>query len=65
MQHSKSILQAWRANADVQLLIYWSDPELPDVSEIEAVSKYCTAYAGKTHKTTREEMNMMQNMIAA
>ena len=61
VQHSQTVLQAWRANADVQLLIYRSNPDIPDVGEIEAVSKYCTAYAGKTHHTTREEINTIQD----
>ena len=43
VQHSQTVLQAWRANADVQLLIYHSNPDTPDFGEIEAVSKYCTA----------------------
>ena len=36
-QHSRSLLQALRANADVKLLIYRSDPDLPDVGDIESV----------------------------
>ena len=63
VQHSRHVLNAWRANADVQLLIYRSNPDIPDVGEIEAVSKYCTAYAGKTHHTTREEINTIQDVI--
>ena len=63
VQHSRAILQAWRANADVQLLIYRSNPNIPDVGEIEAVTKYCTAYAGKTKHTTREEISTIQDII--
>ena len=63
VQHSKYLLQTWRANADVQLLIYRSDPNMPDVSEIEAVSRYCVAYAGKRYKTTRQEINSIQDVI--
>jgi len=62
-QHSRTILQAWRANADVQLIVYRSDPNVPDVGEIEAVSKYVTSYAVKTQKTTREEINTIQDVI--
>ena len=54
-QHSKSLLQSWRANADIQLLIYRSNPNLPDVGEIEAVSRYCVSYAGKRSQTTQQE----------
>jgi len=63
VQHSRSLLQAWRANADVQLLIYRSNPDIPDVSEIEAVSRYCVAYAGKRYKTTRQEKDAIQDII--
>lgn len=62
-QHSRYILQAWRANADVQLIIYRSNPDIPDISEIEAVCKYCTSYASKTHQTTRQEINTIQDVI--
>ena len=63
MQHSRNILQAWRANADIQLLIYRSNPDIPDVGEIKSVCKYCTAYAGKTHQTTCQEINAIQDII--
>ena len=62
-QHSRSLLQAWRANADVQLLIYRSDPNLPDVREIESVCRYVVAYAGKRYKISRQEVNMIQDVI--
>lgn len=64
-QHSRYMLQAWRANVDVQLIIYRSNPDIPDVSEIEAVCRYCTSYASKAHQTTREEINMIQDVITA
>ena len=63
VQHSKTLLQTWRANADIQLLIYRSDPAIPDVGEIEAVSRYCVAYAGKRYKTTKQEIDSIQNVI--
>lgn len=63
VQHSRSLLQAWRANADVQLLIYRSNPDMPDVGEIESVCRYVVAYAGKRYQTTRQETNMIQDII--
>ena len=62
-QNSTSLLQAWRANADVQLLIYWSDPDLPDAGEIESVCRYVVAYAGKRYKISHLEINMIQDVI--
>jgi hypothetical protein len=62
-QHSRHVLQAWRANTDVQLIIYRSNPDIPDVREIEAVCRYCTSYASKAHQTTKEEINTIQDVI--
>ncbi len=53
----------WQANADVQLIIYRSDPNVPDVVEIEAVTKYCTSYASKTHQTMCQDMNTIKDVI--
>ncbi len=63
VQHSRTMVQAWQANADVQLIVYRSNPDIPDVSEIEAVSKYCTAYTGKTNQTTQQEIRTIQDVI--
>jgi len=63
VQHSKTLLQSWRANADIQLLIYRSNPAIPDIGEIEAVSRYCVAYAGKRYKSTKQEIDMIQDVI--
>ena len=63
VQHSKALIQTWRANADIQLLIYRSNPSIPDVSEIEAVSRYCVAYAGKRYQTTKTEKDAIQNLV--
>ena len=41
VQPIRTILHTWRANVDVQLLIYQSNPNMANVGEIEAVSKYC------------------------
>ena len=52
-----------RTNADVQLLIYWSDPNLLDVGEIKSVCQYVVAYAGKRYKTSQQEINVIQDVI--
>lgn len=63
VQHSRTMLQAWRANADVQLIVYRSNPDIPDVTEIERVSRYCTSYTGKTNLTTQQEIRTIQDVI--
>jgi hypothetical protein len=61
VQHSKSLLKAWRANCDIKLLLYYSNPTPPDISEIEDVCKYVVAYTGKRHNTSQEEKEAIQN----
>jgi len=64
VQHSRTLLQAWRANCDVKLLLYFSNPHLPDIGEIEEVVQYVVAYTGKRHHTNQEEKNAIQNIIS-
>jgi hypothetical protein len=63
VQLSKPLLQSWRANCDIQLLIYNSDPRNPDIAEIESVTRYVVAYAGKKHNTSKTEREAIQNII--
>ena len=64
VQHSRTLLRSWRANCDVKLLIYFSNPHLPDIGEIEEVCQYVVAYTGKRHKTTQDEKTAIQNLIS-
>jgi hypothetical protein len=63
VQHSKYILKSWRANCDVKLLLYFSNPNCPDLREIEDVCKYVVAYTGKRHNTSQDEKEAIQNII--
>jgi hypothetical protein len=45
LQSSSYALQSWRANCDVQLMLYQSDPDNPDLSELAAVTDYVVSYA--------------------
>lgn len=63
VQHSEIALQGWRANIDVQILVYRSDPNNPDITEIENVCKYVVAYAGKKNHTSKQEKEAMQNIV--
>jgi hypothetical protein len=64
VQHSRTLLQGWRANCDVKLLLYFSNPHLPDIGEIEEVIQYVVAYTGKRHRTSQEEKSAIQNIIS-
>jgi hypothetical protein len=57
------LLRGWRANCDIKLLLYYSNPNYPDVSEIEDVSRYVVSYTGKRHNTSQAEIDDTQNII--
>jgi hypothetical protein len=59
------MLQSWRANCDVQILIYNSDPKNPDLTDIARVTDYIVAYACKGNATMKEEreQNRLQAMM--
>ena len=63
VQHSRTLLKGWRANCDIKLLLYFSNPNFPDVGEIEEVSKYVVAYTGKRNHTSRHEKESIQNLV--
>jgi hypothetical protein len=55
VQHSRTLLRGWRANCDIKLLLYYSNPNCPDISEIEDVLRYVVSYTGKRHNTSQAE----------
>ena len=57
------MLQSWRANCDVQILIYNSDPKTPDVTDIARVTDYIVSYACKGNATLQEEREQTKAMI--
>jgi hypothetical protein len=63
VQHSRSLLRGWRANCDIKLLLHYSNPSCPDMSEIEDVCRHVVAYTGKRHNTSQEEKEAIQNII--
>ena len=63
-QSSLLLLQSWRGNCDIQLLIYNSDPEHPSISEIARVTNYVVGYACKGNSTLKEEREQCRKMIA-
>jgi hypothetical protein len=63
VQHSRMLLRGWRANCDIKLLLYYSNPNSPDISEIDDVSGYVVSYTGKRHNTSQAEIDAIQNII--
>ena len=64
-QSSTFLVQSWRANCDVQILLYETDPLHPDPSEIAKATDYIVAYACKGVETLHQERNQMISLIMA
>lgn len=64
-QTALDVLQSWRANCDVQLLIYTSDMNNPSPDDIAQVTDYVVGYACKGNKTLKEERDHAKNFILA
>ena len=62
-QTSVAMLQGWRANCDVQLLVYRCNPKNPDPSEIAKVTDYVAAYSCKGNYSLKEERQHTQDLI--
>lgn len=62
LQTSKDMLRSWRANCDIQLLIYETDPINPDPKEISRVVNYIVGYSCKGGHTHAEERNQLYEL---
>ena len=60
---SRWLLQGWRANCDIQVLLYECDPLYPYPDEIARVTNYIVAYTCKGNESTVEEMKQMKALI--
>lgn len=63
VQTSLYCLQSWRANCDVSLLIYDSDPKHPDATEIAKVTDYVVGYACKGNETLAIERKQIKDFM--
>ena len=62
-QSSFTALRSWRANCDVQLIIYDSDPEYPNLDEIAKISDYVVSYTCKGNLRKQTEKGMMKEIV--
>lgn len=62
-QTSTCLLQSWRANCDIQILIYDSSPHNFDLREVSKVTDYVVAYSCKGNATLREETETTKRII--
>ena len=64
-QSSADLLQSWRGNCDVQILVYDCDPRHPSLSEVARVTDYVVAYACKGNTSVKEEREQNKHLILA
>ena len=57
------MLQSWRANCDIQLLVYESSYSNPDLAEIAKITDYIVAYTCKGNETTLKEKENLKQYI--
>ncbi len=62
---SLSMLQSWRANCDVSVLIYDHDPASISCSDIANVSGYVVAYCTKGNMSFKTETEALKTLILA
>ncbi len=63
VQSSLHLLRGWRANCDVQLILYDSDPTNPDCEELAKVTDYVVAYACKGNDSLQGEKENFKSYI--
>ena len=63
LQTSLSLLQTWRANCDLQVMLYDSTPDNFDFSEIARLTDYVVAYSCKGNQTLQAEKDNIKTVI--
>ena len=63
VQTSIFLLQGWRANVDIQLLLYEGDMQSTSTSEISQISDYIISYICKGTETSVQEKYRMRDVI--
>jgi len=58
------LLQSWRANCDIQLIVYESqDMKFPDPSEIARVTDYIVSYQCKGNESEKTERQLIKDFL--
>ena len=63
-QTSTSMLQSWRANCDVSVIVYDTDPTKICPQDIAQISGYVVAYCTKGNASYKKEQIVMSKVIA-
>jgi hypothetical protein len=59
------LIHGWRANCDVKLLLYNSDPDNPVGEDIAKVTNYIVSYATKGIESVESEKQQLRSIILA
>lgn len=60
-----ALIHGWRANCDVKILLFESDPKNPDSEDITKVTNYIVSYASKGVETLQHERQQLRMLILA
>ena len=64
LQSSTPMLQSWRANCDLQIILYQSSPSHPDPADIASVTDYLVAYQCKGNESlSLEKRSIKQTLL--
>ena len=63
VQSSTDILQSWRANCDIQIILHDSNPNIVDLLKISQITDYIVTYSCKGHESLKDEQDQMKTMI--
>ena len=63
MQTATKILQLWRGNCDVKVILYDTNPVNPDITTILQVCDYLVSYATKGAETWSSENKNMRDLV--
>jgi hypothetical protein len=64
-QASKYLCQGWRGNCDIQYLLYKSESDKIDASDVSRVTNYIVSYACKGNETEVEEKMALKDIVLA
>ena len=62
-QISTVLVHSWRANCDIQLLLYDSNPYNPNLAEFAKVADYIVSYITKGNISYLTEQKLMKELI--
>ena len=63
VQSSLNLMRMWRANCDVQLLLFESDPRNPDLLEMSKVTDYVVSYTCKGNLSMESEVDVLSSLV--